>query len=117
MNVKQSSWAVLIHGRNAGHLVFVQWEAAAHTEHGTMWQVRFREPQLSTRISSDGGATFQDGIAFSRDALVPDTWHRAVERQAGTPLDVDLRRPEPPPEVLNVQLSWPNGWLPRPRVD
>jgi hypothetical protein len=111
MNVKQGSYATVIHGNMAGNFAFVLWQENVNAELGIFWKVRFNEPQLSTRVSSDGGATFQDGIAFSRDALIPDAWLRPVERQRTTQLDVELHPPVQPPEVLDVQLNWPDGWL------
>jgi hypothetical protein len=111
MNVQQSAMAMVIHGNSKGKLAFVLWQEAVHPELGTMWKVRFQEPTLSTRISADGGATFQDGIAFGRDALMPDAWLRAVERHGSTQLNIDLHRPVLPPEVLDAELRWPDGWL------
>ena len=92
MNVTQSSYVKVIRGNKAGKLAFVLWQEAVHPELGMIWKVRFREPQLSTQISSDGGATFHDGIAFGRDALIPDAWLRPVEQQ-GVPQLVVERPP------------------------
>jgi len=112
MNVAQSSMAIATHGNRKGQVALVLWQAAINSELGVMWEVRFQAPQLSTRISDDGGATFRDGVAFGREALMPDAWLSRVECHGTlTPLEIDLHRPVAPPEVIKVQLRWPDGWL------
>jgi len=113
MNVAQSSMAIATQGNNRkGQVALVLWQEATNNHLGVIWRVRFQAPQLSTRISDDGGATFHDGVAFSREALMPDAWLREVEwRGTIAPLEIDLHRPVSPPEVIEVQLQWPDGWL------
>ncbi|MEJ8855930.1 hypothetical protein WKW79_15225 [Variovorax robiniae] len=112
MNVAQSSMAIATHGNRKGQVALVLWQEQIHACLGLIWRVRFQAPQLSTRISDDGGATFHDGVSFSREALMPDAWLREVEWQRTiTPLEIELHRPVAPPEVIEVQLRWPDGWL------
>lgn len=133
MNAKENSAALVKQSfcGNEGLRVHVLFQEEINPILGTMWRVRFSRPVLVAPFSVSEGKLLRESLSISNEAILPDAWLMGLELspqsdpEAGSlllpadqmawlayaaPMEMDLVKPQEPPEVIEADLTWPDGW-------